>query len=171
MSNQLEKLKSSIKKEYSKNFELNLMKSSGFIPVDKRQSDFWVILNKGNAANKSKIETIIKEKFEGLTPKFIPVESRDFEELFTLVSDSQVVEANRSEAAEKQEQEKNEPTAEEMLVGIGWITQEQLDECLQESQEMSLPLDAVFMKKGYLSYERIERKNMAVKLFQKRILL
>ena len=155
MSNQLEKLKSSIKKEYSKNFELNLMKSSGFIPVDKRQSDFWVILNKGNAANKSKIETIIKEKFEGLTPKFIPVESRDFEELFTLVSDSQVVEANRSEAAEKQEQEKNEPTAEEMLVGIGWITQEQLDECLQESQEMSLPLDAVFMKKGYLSYERI----------------
>ncbi len=54
MSNQLDKLKSSIKKEYAKNFELNLMKSSGFIPVDKRQSDFWVILNKGNAANKSK---------------------------------------------------------------------------------------------------------------------
>ena len=32
MSNQLEKLKHSIKKEYVNNFELNLMKSSGFIP-------------------------------------------------------------------------------------------------------------------------------------------
>ena len=36
MSNQLEKLKSSIKKEYLKDYELNLMKTSGFIPVDKR---------------------------------------------------------------------------------------------------------------------------------------
>ena len=59
MSNQLEKLKNSIKKEYSKNFELNLMKSSGFIPVDKRQTDFWVILNKGNSANKTQVENVI----------------------------------------------------------------------------------------------------------------
>ena len=46
MSNQLEKLKNSIKKEYTMSFELNLMKTSGFIPVDKRQNDFYVILNK-----------------------------------------------------------------------------------------------------------------------------
>ena len=63
MSNQLEKLKKSINKEYTKNFELNLMKTSGFIPVDKRQNDFFVILNKANVADKSKIEAIIKEKF------------------------------------------------------------------------------------------------------------
>ena len=154
MSNQLDKLKSSIKKEYTKNFELNLMKSSGFIPVDKRQSDFWVILNKGNAANKAKIETLIKEKFAGLTPKFIPVESGDFDELFTLVSESESVEVNRSESATATP-EKKEPTAEEMLVGIGWITQEQLDECVQEAEKVGLPLDAVFYKKDYLSYERI----------------
>ncbi len=155
MSNQLDKLKSSIKKEYTKNFELNLMKSSGFIPVDKRQSDFWVILNKGNAANKSKIETLIKETFAGLTPKFIPVESGDFEELFSVVSEAEPAEINRGESSETQEPEKKEPTAEEMLVGIGWITQEQLDECVQEAQNLNLPLDAIFYKKEYLSYERI----------------
>ena len=55
MSNQLEKLKHSIKKEYVNNFELNLMKSSGFIPVDKRQSDFFVILNKENSAGRAEI--------------------------------------------------------------------------------------------------------------------
>ncbi len=152
MSNQLDKLKSSIKKEYAKNFELNLMKSSGFIPVDKRQSDFWVILNKGSIANKAKIETLIKEKFTGLTPKFIPVESGDFEELITVVSNAEV---KQEQPVAPQEVEKTEPTAEEMLVSIGWITQEQLDECVQESQNLNLPLDAIFNKKEYLSYERI----------------
>ena len=53
MSNQLEKLKNSIKKEYTKTFELNLMKTSGFIPVDKRQGEFFVILNKDNFAEKN----------------------------------------------------------------------------------------------------------------------
>lgn len=154
MSSQLDKLKNSIKKEYTKNFELNLMKSSGFIPVDKRQSDFWVILNKGNAANKVQIESIIKEKFAGLTPKFIPVESGDFEELFTIVSATDAPQNNIA-AAETQVSETKEPTAEEMLVGIGWVTQEQLDECVQEAQNLNLPLDAIFYKKDYLSYERI----------------
>ena len=48
MSSQLEKLKCSIKQEIAKDFGINLMKTSGFIPVDKRQNDFYVILNKNN---------------------------------------------------------------------------------------------------------------------------
>ena len=44
MSNQLEKLKKSINKAYIKLFELNLMKTSGFIPVDKKQDLFYVII-------------------------------------------------------------------------------------------------------------------------------
>ena len=78
MSNQLEKLKSSIKKEYTKDFELNLMKTSGFIPVDKRQGSFFVIINKKSVANKSQIEKIIKEKYSGLNPQLIPTEQSDF---------------------------------------------------------------------------------------------
>lgn len=64
MSNQLEKLKHSIKKEYVNNFELNLMKSSGFIPVDKRQSDFFVILNKENSAGRAEIIQLIKKSIK-----------------------------------------------------------------------------------------------------------
>ena len=79
MSNQLEKLKNSIKKEYTNNFELNLMKSSGFVPVDKRGNDFYVIINKNNLSQKTNIESIIKEKYADYTPKFIPVESSEFE--------------------------------------------------------------------------------------------
>ena len=150
MSNQLEKLKNSIKKEYADNFELNLMKSSGFIPVDKRQSDFYIILDKSKSGEKSQIEMLIKEKFEGLTPKFIPVESVEFDELFKSIDKPPEV-----KVIEKPEDSGIQPTAEDMLVGIGWITQDQLNECKTEAVQRKLPLNAVFKSKGYLSDEQI----------------
>ena len=157
MSNQLEKLKNSIKKEYSKNFELNLMKTSGFIPVDKRQSEFFVILNKNNASEKDNIESIIKEKFEGLTPRFIPVSSSDFDSLFSTITDYIGVKIEETSETEtgNTETAPTEPTAEEMLVSIGWITQAQLNECIAEAKAKQRPLDAIFKDKEYLSYERI----------------
>ena len=151
MSNQLEKLKNSINKEHTKNFELNLMKSSGFIPVDKRQKDFFVILNKNNSANKNQIESIISEKYSGYTPKFIPVDSADFDEIFNSI----LVQEPVKNTALQEPQKSKEPSAEEMLVSIGWLTQAQLNECMAASNDKKLPLDTIFRDKGYLSYERI----------------
>ena len=150
MSNQLEKLKSSIKKEYTKIFELNLMKTSGFIPVDKRQADFYVILNKAKVADKAKIEEIVKEKIKDLNPKFIPVEVSEFEEIFNTVFTEE-----KTSNEIKSENIQEEPSAEEMLVSIGWLTKEQLRECISEAADKNLPLDALFYKKEYLSYEHI----------------
>ena len=154
MANQLEKLKSSIKKEYLKNFELNLMKSSGFIPVDKRQNDFVVILNKNNSANKAQITSIIKEKFNGLNPLFIPLEANYFNEIFDSITPVQSEQAAPQPLQQEPEAPK-EPTAEEMLVGIGWITKEQLQECVEIAREKKLPLDAIFHEKEYLNYEQL----------------
>ena len=81
MSNQLEKLKKSIKKDYINNFELDLMKKSGFIPVDRRQNELWIICDQ-KAGNREAIEKAIKEKFIDLSPKYIPVGSDDFVLLF-----------------------------------------------------------------------------------------
>ena len=144
MSNQLEKLKNSIKKEYTKIFELNLMKSSGFIPVDKRQNDIFVILNKLKVSEKTKIENVLKEKFSGLTPKFITVESNEFDQLISGVVGSEKPE---TQAAEVQEEGSKEPTAEDMLVTIGWLTKAQLEECISESKANNETLDFVFHKK------------------------
>jgi len=141
MSNQLEKLKNSINKEYSKIFEINLMQTSGFIPVDMRHEDFYIIINKTSLDNKTKIEQILKEKYANCTPKFIPVESQDFEEIFKHL----YAEAKTEEVL----------TAEQMLVSIGWISQSQLNQCEKEAREMSLPLDAIFKRNDILSYERI----------------
>jgi len=149
MSNQLEKLKNSIKKEYAKSFELNLMKTSGFIPVDKRQNDFFVILNKDNSSNKAQIEKILKEKFADCSSKFIPIERNDFNYLIEYVSSAE------EDKSEKQEDKPAELSAEEMLVSIGWISRAQLNECTTESKTRQIPLDAVFSEKGYLSYERV----------------
>ena len=155
MSNQLEKLKNSIKKEYTKIFELNLMKSSGFIPVDKRQTDFFVIISKAKVANKDNIEKIVKEKFSDLTPKFIPVDDSDFQEILSSVAPVQPAPSQAAERAVDVGDNNPEPSAEEMLVGIGWLTREQLNECQKEAQEKQVPLDSIFYAKGYLTYERI----------------
>ena len=155
MSNQLEKLKNSIKKEYTKIFELNLMKSSGFIPVDKRQTDFFVIISKAKVANKDNIEKIVKEKFSDLTPKFIPVDDSDFQEILSSVAPVQPAPSQAAERAVDVGDNNAEPSAEEMLVGIGWLTREQLNECQKEAQEKQVPLDSIFYAKGYLTYERI----------------
>ena len=148
MSNQLEKLKNSIKKEYTDNFELNLMKSSGFIPVDRRQNDFYVILNKNNSEQKIQIEALLKEKYKDLVPKFIPVEAGDFDELINSIGNAPDGNGQQSQAA-------GEPSAEEMLIGIGWITKDQLSECQSDAAQRNMPLDAVLYEKNYLSADRI----------------
>ncbi|MBO5738496.1 type II/IV secretion system protein [bacterium] len=150
MSNQLDKLKNSIKQEYLKKFESNLMKTSGFIPVDKRQEDFWVILDKDKLNNKAQIEALIKEQISGLGLKFIPIDSSDFSFLINSLENTTTVETKPSnETLEK------EPSAEEMLVSIGWLTREQLNESLAEANNKKIPLDAVLYAKEYLSYERV----------------
>ena len=162
MSNQLENLKKSIKKEYINMFELNLMKASGFIPVDKRQNDFWVIVNKSKLSKKTQIENAIKEKFPDLNSKFIPLESVQFENLIVQLFNQEVIAGDKQystdiESKEQEEKDSSDvaPNAEEMLVAIGWLTRAQLTSAIEEANEKNVPLDTIFYEKEYLSYERI----------------
>ena len=61
------------------------MKTSGFIPVDRRQNDFWVILDK-DSKNKTEIEKVLEGKIGDLNLKYIPVETSDFDNLINHVS-------------------------------------------------------------------------------------
>ena len=158
MSNQLEKLKNSIKKEYVSKFELNLMKTSGFIPVDKRQNNFYVIINKKLAENKDSISNIVKETLGEIIPQFIPLESNDFDEIFRNIS---VVPANQHQIEDANTNQtpveitRQELSPEEMLVGIGWLTKEQLLDSVRISSERNIPLDGIFYEKGFLTPEKI----------------
>ena len=161
MSNQLEKLKNSIRKEYLDLFESSLMESSGFIPVDKNNTDFFVVFSKNNLSEKTKIENLIKSKFPDYSPKLIPVAQGDFNYLFEAVvgkktSSKDVVEQKvEDKPVTSGESDSKEMTPEQMLVGIGWLTQSQLNECIAISNKESIPLDTVFRDKGFLNYERI----------------
>lgn len=157
MSNQLEKLKHSVKKEYINTFELNLMKTSGFIPVDKRQNDFFVILNKDSNIGRAEVATLVKEKFQSLTPQFIPITARDFDEVFSSVVEvnSDVQDETSSDNNEEVSKTVEQPSAEEILVQIGWLTREQLNECMNLAQERKVPLDTIFYEKEYLTFDRI----------------
>ena len=46
MANQIEKLKKSIKRIFLEDFDINLMRTSGFIPVDKKDNNIYVIIKK-----------------------------------------------------------------------------------------------------------------------------
>ena len=156
MSSQLEKLKSSIKKEYVDKFEYDLMKTSGFIPVDKRQNNFYVIINKHNAKNKDAIIESIQSIVGDIVPQFIPVEASDFDNIFNQLNvQSNQAEAEASQQKEDNSSEKQELSAEDMLVGIGWITEEQLREATKISTEKNIPLDGVFIDKELLSAEQV----------------
>ena len=128
MSNQLEKLKSSIKKEYVNNFELNLMKSSGFIPIDKRQGKLYTIISQRSLKDIETIrETISKtiQTYGGIEP--IPVSDAIFDDVYNFV-DNLVKNPETVQSTEetKEPAKPKEVTAEDMLVTIGWITKEQL---------------------------------------------
>ena len=181
MSNQLEKLKNSIKTEYVKQFELNLMKTSGFIPVDRRQNNFYVIINKKNAdyeiigyalsnieeikkieelkpdvvitdiyrgqfnkknaGEKDSISTAIQEKLGDLVPQFIPLDSSDFDEVFKIIDTSSqeiVLNDTVTERTVDVGDDKKELSAEDMLVGIGWLTDSQLKEAMRTSVERNI---------------------------------
>lgn len=156
MSNQLEKLKNSIKKEYLKDFELNLMKTSGFIPVDKKQSNFYVILNKDMESQRPSITKTITDKYAGFTPQYIPLPSNDFDSVINYIEQLQKPAAPAKSAdVGNKEESAGEPSAEEMLVSIGWITKEQLKECQDTAKTTGQTLDTVFFQKDYLTKEKI----------------
>lgn len=149
MSNQLEKLKSSIKKEYIDNFELNLMKSSGFIPVDKRQGKLYTIISQRSLKEIEAIRETISKKVQAYGGvEFIPVGDSIFDEVYSYVD-------NLIKHPETIKKEENPVTAEDMLVTIGWITKEQLQESQKLAQEKGVPLDAIFHEKNFLTYEQI----------------
>ena len=172
MSNQLEKLKNSINKHFVDKFELNLMQSSGFVPVDKRQNNIYVIINKSKIANKEKIITTIQEKCSGLIPQFFPVDEKDFISVMESVvkqREHSTQTNNNSETGQVNEaSQSTELSPEEMLVGIGWITEAQLKECTDISLEKKLPLDAIFAEKQYLNSEQIA--SYLQKKFGKRVI-
>ena len=151
MSNQLEKLKSSIKKEFIDNFELNLMKSSGFIPVDKRQGKLYTIISQRSLRDIETIRSTIESKVQtygGI--ELIPVSDTIFDDVYNYIDN-----LINNPDADKNIDAPKPVTPEEMLVTIGWITKEQLQEAQKIAQEKNVTLDVVFFDKDFLTTEQI----------------
>ena len=80
---QLEKLKNSIKPDLLEKFDKNLMVSSGFIPVDIRNNDVFIIIKKSVSSNKPSIESTVKTTCSASEcgAKFISLSDEEFGEL------------------------------------------------------------------------------------------
>ena len=68
-------------------------------------------------------------------------------------------EKEKAEELKKKVQENaarmEELSAEEILVSIGWLTREQLNECTALAKERNVPLDMILTEKEYLPFDRI----------------
>ena len=148
MSNQLEKLKHSIRKEYFILFEQTLMNDLGFIPVDKRQDVFYIIINTSKASNKIKIEQVISEKLKGLVFNYIPLNTNDFSDVLNFL-------LNQYDNDIKKRSNKINVLTEDYFVKKNYITEDQLAECKEIAQSKSLMLESVLFEKEYLSKEQI----------------
>ena len=175
---QLEKFKNSIKPELLDKFDKNLMVSSGFIPVDIRNNDFFIIIKKSMATNKPEIEAKAKEICQNDTciAKFISLADAEFEELFANVSETLLSGTAPKAKTEEPVNTTSSTTSsfisggpvtingieitypahpqmndEEFFLQNGWVRQNHLPPAKEMSKKKNMPMYAAFCACGFVS--------------------
>lgn len=174
-STQLEKFRNSIKPDLLDKFDKNLMVSSGFIPVDIRNNDFFIIVKKSMVSNKPEIEVVAKDicRNDACVVKFISLPDDEFEELFESVSAtvtsqsapvSQTVETPQPAVPVAQTYygglEIRVPatpdmTDEQFFISNGWVRENHLPPAKEMAKTKKIPLYAAFFECGFVKDEHV----------------
>ena len=175
---QLEKLKNSIKPDLLEKFDKNLMVSSGFIPVDIRNNDIFIIIKKSVASNKPIIENQVKSVCQNETgkAKFISLADDDFGELYSALLNQIVQKAQEpnlqlvSSENTTEELVKNidlnpsttirvpatpEMSDEEFFLANGWIQESYLAPAKELMKTKKMPLYAALLANSFITEEQV----------------
>ena len=108
-SKKLENFKNSIKPDLLEKFDKNQMVSSGFIPVDIRKNELYIIIKKSVANKKPEIESTVKSGCQNETcvAKFISLADEEFEELFKSLDSSAATVSEEKPKVDRQQFLKN----------------------------------------------------------------
>ena len=168
-STQLEKFRNSIKPDLLDKFDKNLMVSSGFIPVDIRNNDFFIIVKKSMTSNKPEIEVVAKDvcRNDACVVKFISLADDEFEELFASLSAtvaSQETVVPRSEvpvaptyfsSLEIRIPATPDMTDEQFFMLNGWVRENHLPPAKEMAKAKKMPLYAAFLEWGFVTDEHV----------------
>ncbi len=155
---QLEKLKNSIKPDLLEKFDKNLMVSSGFIPVDIRNNDIFIIIKKSVSSNKSAIEQQVKSGCNNTecVAKFISLADEDFSELFNEVSNKK--NKQESEVIENLEIKiplTPEMSEEEFFLKNGWILEKHIQPSKELAKTKKIPFYAALFANNFITDAQI----------------
>lgn len=148
MNEQLTKLKASINKEVISQFDVKVMESTKFVPIDIKDNTLFAVIS--SETNKAIVEAEVKKIFKCNT-KFLQIatpELNDF--LVTIVQE--IVSSTNTVVSQSGTKRK----LGEILIENGDITDIQLIEALAESKKMGMPLGSALYTLGFISLDQLK---------------
>jgi len=161
MTKQLEKLKNSIKPDLLEKFDKNLMVSSGFIPVDIRNNDIFIIIKKSVSLNKPSIESTVKTTCSAgeCGAKFISLSDEEFGELCNKLTLATVPTARVASVSTPTQMQGDVSgiSDEEYFVSKGLVSSSEVAPAKEFAQTKKMPLYAAFLSKGLIEEGHVKK--------------
>ena len=158
---QLEKLKNSIKPDLLEKFDKNLMVSSGFIPVDIRNNDIFIIVKKSVSSNKPEIETQVKSVCDAETcaAKFISLADDEFNSLYSELyisgSPSKELGSVSSSDVEVKVPANEDISEEEFFLQNGWIQEKHVPPSRELAKNKKIPFYAALLANNFVTNQQV----------------
>lgn len=150
MNEQLTKLKSSINKEVISKFDVKVMESTKFVPIDIKDNTLFAVIS--SETNRAVVEAEVKQIFKCNT-KFLQIATPELNDFLVTIVQELV---NTTSSIAPKPQSAGKKKLGEILIENGDITDIQLIEALAESKKMGMPLGSTLYTLGFISLDQLK---------------
>ncbi len=150
MNEQLTKLKSSINKEVISKFDVKVMESTKFVPIDIKDNTLFAVIS--SETNKTIVEAEVRQIFRCNT-KFLQIATPELNDFLVTIVQELV---NSTSSITPKTQSASKKKLGEILIENGDITDIQLIEALAESKKMGMPLGSTLYTLGFITLEQLK---------------
>ena len=150
MNEQLTKLKSSINKEVISKFDVKVMESTKFVPIDIKDNTLFAVIS--SETNRAVVEAEVKQIFRCNT-KFLQIATPELNDFLVTIVQELV---NTTSSIAPKPQSAGKKKLGEILIENGDITDIQLIEALAESKKMGMPLGSTLYTLGFITLDQLK---------------
>ncbi len=149
MNEQLTKLKSSINKEVISKFDLKVLETLKFVPIDIKDNTLFAVTC--SESNKDRILQDVR-KLLNCNTKFLQVSPHELNDFLVTVVQEMIPKGNSDRFSSSGTRKK----LGEILIENGQITDIQLIEALAESKKMGMPLGSTLYSLGFITLDQLK---------------
>ena len=149
MNEQLTKIKSSINKEVISKFDLKVLETIKFVPIDIKDNTLFAVTC--SESNKDRIIQDVK-KLLNCNTKFLQVSSHELNDFLVTIVQEMIPKGTSEHFSSNSTRKK----LGEILIENGQITDIQLIEALAESKKMGMPLGSTLYSLGFITLEQLK---------------